>query len=187
MDVSRASTATLGREVSLAPFRPNALPNVPEIDVPEIDVPEIDVPEIDVPDPEDVPDYLFEDIDFDTPSKRLIIAVDFGTTYSAVSYVALEKEESGDYLRLDRIQSIQDFPDVTTFGVWGNSMQSEVPTEVIYPLDRRFRKKEDLAAMEQEGEQVELGSDSDDLEESGSSTGLNGDDDGEIFHCRPCT
>ncbi|SPO06110.1 related to hsp70 protein [Cephalotrichum gorgonifer] len=73
---------------------------------------------------------------------RIIIAVDFGTTYSAVSYVKLEAGESIDDVSLDRVRSIADFPDDWNTGISGDRMQSEVPTEVMYPLDRHFRDKE---------------------------------------------
>jgi hypothetical protein len=75
-------------------------------------------------------------------AKRLIIAVDFGTTYSAVSYVALEQGESERYLDLDRIRSIQNFPDDWNYGDSSDRMRCEVPTEVIYPLNRKFREQE---------------------------------------------
>lgn len=94
--------------------------------------------------PEEVPDYLLEDPEDNDSLKRLIVAVDFGTTYSAVSYAALEAGEGSRFLRLDEIHSIQNFPDDWNVGGAG-AMKCEVPTEVIYPLDRHFRSKEDLA------------------------------------------
>ncbi len=100
--------------------------------------------------PEEVPDHLLGDPRIAVPSKRLIIAVDFGTTYSAVSYVALDRGESPPYLDLDRIRSIQNYPDDwNNNGNSGDRMMSEVPTEVIYPLDRHFRQKEDLQHMDE--------------------------------------
>lgn len=132
MSVSRASTVTLGREHHSADSQSNVIENVV---------------------PEDVPDDLWGDPESGVPPKRLIIAVDFGTTYSAVSYVALEEGESAQLLELDRIRSVQNFPDDWNFGSTGNRMKSEVPTEIIYPLDRHFREKEDLAAADEEEEQ----------------------------------
>jgi len=56
--------------------------------------------------PEQVPMDLLPDREPDTPFRRLIIAVDFGTTYSAISYVALESGESIEDINLDRVRSI---------------------------------------------------------------------------------
>jgi hypothetical protein len=143
MDFSRASTATIGRD---DPFvGDHFLPIDGEIDnaAPE----EVF--------PEEVPEHLLEgpSADSENHSKRLIIAVDFGTTYSAVSYVALEEGESGEYLDLDRIKSIQNFPDDYNNGDSSDRMRSEVPTEVIYPLDRSFRQKENLGDVGEQEEQ----------------------------------
>lgn len=118
MGVSRASTATLGYEDDVPFHGPT------------------------VPAPEEVPDELLDDLDINPHARRLIIAVDFGTTYSAVSYTVLEGADPVRYLDLDRIRSIQGFPDAWNWGEDG--MKCEVPTEVIYPLDRKFREKEYL-------------------------------------------
>lgn len=135
MDFSRASTVTLGRDDPRTAYQM------------EVD---------DDPDPEEVPDRLLEEISNRSHSKRLIIAIDFGTTYSAVSYVSLAEGESGGYLSLDRIRSVQNFPD--DWNLPGDRMKSEVPTEVIYPLNRHFRKKEDLDVMDVDQEDVIDGS-----------------------------
>lgn len=129
MSVSRASTATLRHEDN--PF----------------------IRELTVPAPERVPDQLPNDPKISSPAKRLIIAVDFGTTYSAVSYTVVEGADPVHYLNIDRIRSIQNFPDDYNWGA--NALKCEVPTEVIYPLDRDFREKEKLNATNQEAEQDE--------------------------------
>jgi hypothetical protein len=116
---------------------------------------EIDVSDGGAPVPEDVPDHLLKDSHSRVVSKRLIIAVDFGTTYSAVSFVALEEGESTHYLDVTRIRSIQNFPNDWTFGTT-DRMKSEVPTEVFYPLDPGFREKEDLEAVEEEDNHAEF-------------------------------
>lgn len=144
MKASRASTVTLGGEDS---------------DVTEDGT------------PEEIPDHLLENPELRTHSRRLIVAVDFGTTYSAVSYAALEEGESGRYLELDRIHSIQNFPDDWNFGGSGDRMKSEVPTEVIYPLDRHFREKEDLDAV---GEEEEQDRPVIDVQRTGEGVGFNG-------------
>jgi len=101
--------------------------------------------------PEDIPARLLEDRGRDIPSKRLIVAVDFGTTYSAISYTALKAGASPRYLSLDQIHSVQNYPDDWNFGGDGDRMKDEVPTEVIYPLDQHFREKEDLAISDEAG------------------------------------
>ncbi|KAK6189536.1 hypothetical protein LQW54_013168 [Pestalotiopsis sp. IQ-011] len=68
------------------------------------------------------------------------MAIDFGTTFSAISYVALEPGESPDLVLSHRIQSIRNYPDDMNENS-GDPMKSEVPTEVIYPMDRAFRKR----------------------------------------------
>jgi hypothetical protein len=106
--------------------------------------------------PEEVPDGLLDESEEPASSKRLIMAVDFGTTYSAIAYVALEEGESSDYLDPARIRTIQNYPDDATFGSMDDEMRSEVPTEVMYPLDRDFREKEGLDAREAEDPQDDV-------------------------------
>jgi hypothetical protein len=96
--------------------------------------------------PEQIPDDLLDGPEEPNLAKRLIMAVDFGTTYSAIAYIALEEGESVGYLDPTRIRTIQNYPDDATFGSLDDDMRSEVPTEVIYPLDPGFRKKEGLDA-----------------------------------------
>ncbi|KAF5674771.1 Hsp70 chaperone protein [Fusarium circinatum] len=69
--------------------------------------------------------------------KRLIIAVDFGTTYSTVSYVDVLQGYASDSVDPRSIRSIGNYPD--TWHYYDDPMGAEVPTEVIYPLDRHFR------------------------------------------------
>ncbi|KAF2181357.1 hypothetical protein K469DRAFT_713791 [Zopfia rhizophila CBS 207.26] len=73
-------------------------------------------------------------------SKRLIIAVDFGTTYSAVSFMSLAEGENAELVGSDRILSIKNFPGDSARDM-NDRMRDEVPTEVIYPLNRRFRSE----------------------------------------------
>lgn len=89
-------------------------------------------------------------------SKRLIIAVDFGTTYSAVSFVSLAEGENAEFVGPERIQSIGRYPGESS-GKVNDGMRNEVPTEVIYPLDRRFRLRDEWSL----GEDYERGSDED--------------------------
>ncbi|KAK4120042.1 hypothetical protein N657DRAFT_580665 [Parathielavia appendiculata] len=108
--------------------------------------------------PEHVPDHLLDDPKTPGSSKRLLMAVDFGTTYSAIAYVALEggPEESAGDLDLTHICTIQNYPDDATFGALDDEMRSEVPTEVIYPLDRDFRQKEGLLAIGRQNQLEEV-------------------------------
>lgn len=122
MSVSRESTATVeGDDVGV-----RCLPNL-----------------VNMARPERAPEHLLRGASEDVASvKRLIVAVDFGTTYSAVAYVALEEgDDDRAYLDPSRIRTVQNYPDDATFGNLDDQMRSEVPTEVIYPLDRHFREK----------------------------------------------
>jgi len=136
--------------------------------------------------PEEVPDYLFDDEDGRQAMKRFVVAVDFGTTYSAVSYVVLEKGESTETIGLNRIQSIKNYPN-DRHNDLGDRMKCEVPTEVIYPLDKRFRKRDNLAFNERALREVQIGRE--DAEEDGNTSdenpeaadGEDVDDDVEMF------
>src|SRR5438105_1988648 len=90
-----------------------------------------------------VPDHLLEETIHES-HPRLIVAIDFGTTYSAVSYASIVQGQDNGYLPLKNIRSIGSYPDDWNFDA-GDRMKYEVPTEVIYPLtNRHFRKQEDL-------------------------------------------
>jgi hypothetical protein len=104
------------------------------------------------PGPEMVPDHLLDGPDLPSSAKRLIMAVDFGTTYSAIAYVALEDGQSGDYLAAADIRTIQNYPDDATFGALNDEMRSEVPTEVIYPSNNNFRVNEGMSEGSSESE-----------------------------------
>ncbi|KAK4442553.1 hypothetical protein QBC34DRAFT_23733 [Podospora aff. communis PSN243] len=125
MSFSRASTVTLGHGSGPTRDRANAL---------------------DRTEPEYIPDRLLDSVDDSAPQKRLIVAVDFGTTFSAVAYAALEEGEDASDLDPSRIHTVQNHPDDTNVSGLDDQMRSEVPTEVIYPLDRHFRKKAGLYA-----------------------------------------
>ncbi|KAH6842480.1 hypothetical protein B0I37DRAFT_382023 [Chaetomium sp. MPI-CAGE-AT-0009] len=137
MDWSRESTVTLAGDDIPVYHRPSIMDNVV---------------------PEQVPDHVLDDSEPPDSSKRLIMAVDFGTTYSAIAYVALQggPREVADFLDPTRIRTIQNYPDDATFGGLDDEMRSEVPTEVIYPLDRNFREKEGLVAGARENQQEDV-------------------------------
>lgn len=99
-----------------------------------------------------VPHHLLDGPDVPNTAKRLILAVDFGTTYSAIAYVALEEGQSCGYLNASHIRTIQNYPDDATFGSLHDEMRSEVPTELMYPSTRDFRANEDLSEEPAEDE-----------------------------------
>ncbi|KAI1425933.1 hypothetical protein F5Y12DRAFT_795159 [Xylaria sp. FL1777] len=111
-------------------------------------------------DPVSAIDRLLDVVDNGAKSKRLIIGIDFGTTCSAVSFIALAAEEQAEQAPQSRIQSIKNYPEDMNDSA-GDPMRLEAPTEVIYPLDRHFRKKARLEAAAQDDiDQNEQGEDS---------------------------
>lgn len=78
------------------------------------------------------------DMEEESPQKRLVIAIDFGTTYSAVSYVAIPAGLPSELVDPRSIRSIRNYPEDQNL-IPSNHVAAEVPTEVIYPLDRHFR------------------------------------------------
>ncbi|KAJ4267095.1 hypothetical protein NW762_003193 [Fusarium torreyae] len=136
MSFSRASTTTLGRDdVPTHQEQPHDHDAGPDL---------IDL-------------SILDEISGDYLPKRLIIAIDFGTTYSAVSYVAIPEGCPSDSVDFGAIRSIQNYPDSWNFNS-GDQMVMEVPSEVIYPLDRHFRDQVNLDHDEPEFEN-ELGDD----------------------------
>ncbi|KAK7974420.1 hypothetical protein PG989_016268 [Apiospora arundinis] len=79
--------------------------------------------------------------------KKLIIAIDFGTTYSCVSYAAIQRGEQPEYLTPDRIESIENYPNDQDPDA-ASPMKKQVPTELMYPKTADFRAKEDLPDLE---------------------------------------
>ncbi|KAK8876951.1 Hsp70 chaperone protein [Apiospora arundinis] len=79
--------------------------------------------------------------------KKLIIAIDFGTTYSCVSYAAIHEGERPEYLNRDRIMSIENYPNDQDPDA-ASPMKKQVPTELMYPKTAGFRAKEGLPDME---------------------------------------
>lgn len=69
-------------------------------------------------------------------SERLIIAVDFGTTFSSVAYTTVNKDSARDPLRLVDIKCISSYPDnrhvTNNHGL--ESSREDVPTELWYNL-----------------------------------------------------
>lgn len=70
------------------------------------------------------------------PGKRFIVAIDFGTTFSSISFVALPRDTQDDetlnpHSYHDQIQSIINFPEEPRLGLMES--RKEVPTEIWYP------------------------------------------------------
>lgn len=132
MSVSRATTATLAQEDCVGP------PTLPDMEIDHDSSAAAAQAEI-------IASHLLAEAEENTQTRRLIMAIDFGTTFSAISYVALEPGEAANLVLPHRIQSIRNYPDDMNESS-GDPMKTEVPTEVIYPMDRAFRKKARLAA-----------------------------------------
>ena len=80
----------------------------------DVDMTDIDPPLMETPPPSD---------------KTFYIAVDYGTTYSAVSFVALAPGEDTEEVKPERIKSIVNYPkDPRVYG----QTAKEVPTELSY-------------------------------------------------------
>lgn len=85
-----------------------------------------------------------------TSDKRFIVAIDFGTTFSSVSFIALPRDAGTDdelnaHFYLGQIQSITNYPHEPRFGL--QARRKEVPTEIWYPkkayLDRSLLETRD--------------------------------------------
>ncbi len=68
--------------------------------------------------------------------KRFIVAIDFGTTFSSVSFLALPRDtglndELNTHIYIDEIQSVVNYPHEPRFGHLPR--RKEVPTEIWYP------------------------------------------------------
>ncbi|KAI1067011.1 hypothetical protein LB506_003902 [Fusarium annulatum] len=81
--------------------------------------------------------------DIVVPYNRLIIAVDFGTTYSSVSWVPINANVPSDTTLRRDIRLTSRYPEYPDHRA-NDGMHNEVPTEVIYPLDPHFRDRDAL-------------------------------------------
>lgn len=82
---------------------------------------------------DDVPMYdVSDNEEAENPQhKRFILAVDFGTTYSSIAYVALDADDVRSRLDQDHVQVIDGYPDEP--GQKEMDRRPEVPTELWYP------------------------------------------------------
>lgn len=95
---------------------------------------------------------LFEST-HDLALNRCIIAVDFGTTASAVSAVKIPRGCSPEMIDSSSIRSIGNFPDAGMACRQDDPMWYKVPTEVTYPSNSRFYRQE--ATIPQEATDAE--------------------------------
>ncbi|KAG5808744.1 hypothetical protein H9Q74_004346 [Fusarium xylarioides] len=98
--------------------------------------------------------------------NRLIIALDFGTTYSSVSYTSIPAGVASDSILRRNIKLISSYPSIVDHGA-RDGMQNEVPTEAIYPLDPSFRDRDALIRSRDESE-FQLAADNDEESETDS-------------------
>ncbi|EGU75188.1 hypothetical protein FOXB_14285 [Fusarium oxysporum f. sp. conglutinans Fo5176] len=120
---------------------------------------------------------LLDQIGSEPSEKRLIIAVDFGTTYSSVSYVEIPEGCPSDSVDARSICSITSYPDSLDFNA-NDNMLMEVPSEVIYPLNRHFREQDSLIRS-QEG--LETASNDSEEQETHHDAPNNGVQDMDIY------
>ncbi|KAI1268361.1 hypothetical protein F5Y18DRAFT_375004 [Xylariaceae sp. FL1019] len=100
----------------------------------------------------DMVSLVWQSIDTKLLDKRLIIAVDFGTTFSSVFYVALDGQ-TPEYLELDRIKGIDNYSSDKNCLAPDDPMRRQVPTELIYPSNRKFRNEDLAQLMSHEGQE----------------------------------
>ncbi len=81
--------------------------------------------------------------------KRFIVAIDFGTTFSSVSYIALGESSQVRHIDPDQIETIDGYPDAPHESY---ESRKEVPTERWYPknLSRDDRASNDLMDIDRE-------------------------------------
>ncbi|KAK9600490.1 hypothetical protein V6Z92_000566 [Aspergillus fumigatus] len=77
--------------------------------------------------------------------RQFIVAVDFGTTSSAVAYTALRPGEDRTMVDIHQISSISWYPGS---GEKERGLTTEVPTETCYPLNARPRQADSAEAMD---------------------------------------
>lgn len=66
--------------------------------------------------------------------NRLVIAIDFGTTFSTVAYVAIEHDRPGFSVRPQHVLCVDHYPDIPANTTSANLLESNenVPTELWY-------------------------------------------------------
>ncbi|RYO77008.1 hypothetical protein DL762_009536 [Monosporascus cannonballus] len=119
--------------------------------------------------PEDIPEATLNEMHHVLRPRRLIVSVDFGTTFSAVSYAVIDPDEAAEKIGLDGIRSIDNWPgDRNIDG--GSHMKQQVPSEVMYPLDPKFRDTADLQTRDRDGSLFDIGGLPDTIPDSDEDT-----------------
>ncbi|KAH1348934.1 hypothetical protein KXX14_002897 [Aspergillus fumigatus] len=77
--------------------------------------------------------------------RQFIVAVDFGTTFSAVAYTVLRPGEDRTMVDIHQISCISLYPGS---GEKERGLTTEVPTETCYPLNARPRQADSAEAMD---------------------------------------
>ncbi|RYP04020.1 hypothetical protein DL764_004714 [Monosporascus ibericus] len=106
--------------------------------------------------PKDIPEAILNEMHHAPRSGRLTISVDFGTKFSAISYVTINPDEAAENIGLDRIRSIDNWPDDRNMDR-GSHMKQQVLSEVMYPLDPKFRDAADLQTRDRDGSPFDIG------------------------------
>ncbi|RYP72524.1 hypothetical protein DL771_004164 [Monosporascus sp. 5C6A] len=87
---------------------------------------------------------------------QLIVSVDFGTTFSAVSYDAVNPDEAAERIGLGRIRSMENWPGYRNID-GGSHMKQQVPSEDLYPMDPKFRDAADLQTRDRDSDPFDIG------------------------------
>ncbi|KAH8685484.1 hypothetical protein BGZ60DRAFT_365995 [Tricladium varicosporioides] len=108
-------------------------------------------------------------IEYSSASECLIIAVDFGTTFSSVAYATVSTDTPRDALDIKCISSYPDNRHITNSTYDPESSREDVPTELWYNLNARKNGK--TTASHTSGELCDSGADySNDSEMDGEFT-----------------
>jgi hypothetical protein len=100
----------------------------------------------------------------DASSDRLVIAVDFGTTFSSVAYARIKANEPTTSLGLKDIKCISNYPDdpLNTLGA-SRERREDVPTELWYKVKPPTRRTPRKKVLVEQVEEEEVSSDADDV------------------------
>jgi hypothetical protein len=114
----------------------------------------------------------------ETTPSRLMVAVDFGTTFSSVAFTRLDENPSRENLHLRNVSCITRYPGDLPSAIFAWQYREEVPTELWYNLRRPLNQIE-LDRVNQEISQAESRRDATDAESTIESPISLSDDDSE--------
>ena len=78
--------------------------------------------------------------------KRFVVSIDFGTTFSSVSFIALPKHQRDPPIDRKKIRSIVNYPGEPNWGQM-RAKSREVPTESWYPQEALFNDSTEEVMM----------------------------------------